>query len=686
MTKLNSGHRDSDHRDECILILAPIGRDAEMTTRFLREAGLSSLVCHDGETLHHEMQNGCGLLFLTGEALTPEITLRITDLVQRQPSWSDTPIVVLTGGGSETPSNTDALAALTQAGNVTLIERPVRGTTLLSTIQAALRARRRQYEVRDHLDEEVRIKDALRQSEERLRIALDAAHLGAWQLDLATGLLNCTESCKASFGLPPEAAFSYETLTSTIHPDDRDIMRSSIESAIAKRSDYRSEYRVVWPDGTLRWILASGRANYDADGQPDCMVGVTLDITERKTVEHERERLLMREQLARAEAETASRLKDEFLATVSHELRTPLTAILGWAHMLRSGRLEADMMANGIEVIERNARSQAQLINDLLDVSRIITGKLRLDLQIIDPTKVIEGAIDVVRPSAEAKNIEIQAWLDPQAGSISADSERLQQVVWNLLANAVKFTPAEGKVQIRLERTQSHLEITVSDSGKGIDAAFLSAVFDRFRQADQTSTRAHGGLGLGLSIVHQIVELHDGTVRAESGGDGQGATFVVQLPLTITALNKAPQNNNASDEESAPLECLPQLERLQVLVVDDEKDTRDLLRTILEGCGSHVRTAGSAAEALDVLQHWKPHVLVSDIGMPGEDGCALIAKVRTLQPKDGGAVPAIALTAYVRKEDEARALDAGFQVHLPKPIEPAALIGIVADLAAQTEA
>jgi CheY-like chemotaxis protein/anti-sigma regulatory factor (Ser/Thr protein kinase) len=287
-----------------------------------------------------------------------------------------------------------------------------------------------------------------------------------------------------------------------------------------------------------------------------------------------------------------------------------------------------------------------------------------------------------VRPTAEAKNIALHVWLDPQAGSISGDAERLQQVVWNLLTNAVKFTPEGGKVQVRLERTPSHLEITVSDSGKGIDPSFLSSVFDRFRQADQTSTRAHGGLGLGLSIVHQLVELHNGTVHAESGGEGQGATFVVQLPLSL-AVSEKPLllHSDSTAFESVTPECLPRLEHLQVLVVDDERDTRDLLRTILERCGSQVRTAASAKEAIGVLQQWKPDVLVSDIGMPQEDGCALMRKVRQLKAEDGGAIPAIALTAYVRKEDEVRALNAGFQVHLPKPIEPSALIDTVADLA-----
>ncbi len=411
---------------------------------------------------------------------------------------------------------------------------------------------------------------------------------------------------------------------------------------------------------------------------------------ERKRGEEERLLLLQSEQSARQEAEATNRIKDEFLATLSHELRTPLNAILGWAHMLRVGQLQEEEASRALETIERNARSQVQLIEDLLDVSRIISGKLRLEVRPIELSEVIQNAVDAVRPSAEAKSIRLQVLVDPQAGPVSGDASRLQQVVWNLLSNAVKFTPKGGRVQVRLERVNSHLEISISDSGQGIAPDFLPHIFDRFRQAEQSSTRSHGGLGLGLSIVHQLVELHGGTVQADSLGLGQGSTFVVQLPCM--AARPAPSEQAERRHPTAggvvsriaALDCPPELDGLRVLIVDDEADTRNLLRAVLERCGSQVRTESTVATALEVFCSWQPEVLVSDIGMPGEDGYSLIAKVRAWEAQHGGRVPAIALTAYARVEDRVQALRAGFHVHVPKPIEPVELLAFVASLAGRT--
>ena len=410
---------------------------------------------------------------------------------------------------------------------------------------------------------------------------------------------------------------------------------------------------------------------FEADGSVSGIFAHGIDITEQVR--------------ARKEAEEANRIKDEFLATLSHELRTPLTAIIGWSAMLRGNKFDEATVANALETIERNAKAQAQIIEDLMDVSRIITGKLRLDVQAVELASVVAAAVDAIRPAAEAKNIRLQALLDPQAGPVSGDPSRLQQVVWNLLTNAVKFTPKGGRVQVRLERVNSHVEVTVSDTGQGIAPEFLPHVFDRFRQADMTYTREHGGLGLGLSIVRQLVELHGGTVHAESAGTGQGATFVVQLPI-MAARRQAerPERRHPTAGGGAPLECPPSLAGLRVLVVDDEADTRVLLRAMLERCGSEVMTAASAAEALELFKESRPDVLVSDIGMPGEDGYALIGSVRKLEEGRGGRVPAVALTAYARAEDRVRALRAGFQVHVPKPIEPVELVTVVASLAGRT--
>jgi PAS domain S-box-containing protein len=382
------------------------------------------------------------------------------------------------------------------------------------------------------------------------------------------------------------------------------------------------------------------------------------------------------------DAQESNRLKDEFLATVSHELRTPLTAILGWAHMLRAGQLDEKSATHALETIERNARSQSQLIEDLLDVSRIITGKLRLDVRQVDPGSFIESAVEAVRPAAEARNVRIQKVIDTGIVTVAGDPARLQQVVWNLLSNAIKFTPKGGRVQVRLQRVNSHVEIAVCDTGIGIKPEFLPHVFERFRQADQTTTRHHGGLGLGLAIVRHLVELHGGTVEAESAGEGQGATFVVRLPI-VPVYHKEAQSERvhpAARETLPSYECPDRLDGLKVLVVDDDADTRELLRVGLGQCGADVRDVGSTQAALEAIEREMPDLIISDIGMPVEDGYELIRRVRALSSETGGRVPAIALTAYARTEDRMKALRAGYQMHVPKPVEMAELVAVAASL------
>jgi signal transduction histidine kinase/ActR/RegA family two-component response regulator len=398
----------------------------------------------------------------------------------------------------------------------------------------------------------------------------------------------------------------------------------------------------------------------------------------------ERERLLASEQLARLEAEDACRLKDEFLATVSHELRTPLTAIIGWTHMLRSNGLDKSAEARALEIIERNAKSQAQLVEDILDVSRVITGKLRLNVAPVDAASIINAAIDSVQLAAETKGIQLGVTFDPSARHIAGDAVRLQQVVWNLLSNAIKFSPSGGRIEVRLERAGSVAQLSVSDTGDGISPDFLPFIFDRFRQADGTSTRRHGGLGLGLSIVRHLVELHGGTVHAESAGEGCGATFTIRLPLAPANERQKSHGRNIGarrdeDDKGTP-KPLPSLEGVRVLLVDDNEDTLAILTAVLGQYHATVQTASSAAAALEALQWYKPDVLVSDLAMPDEDGYTLIEKVRALESESAKRTPAVALTAYVRVEDRVRALSAGFNMFVPKPVEPSELITAVANL------
>jgi PAS domain S-box-containing protein len=430
-------------------------------------------------------------------------------------------------------------------------------------------------------------------------------------------------------------------------------------------------------------------------------IGLTKELAariwtrlERARAEEERDRLLQSEQTAREEAERANRLKDEFLATISHELRTPLNAILGWSQILLSNNFsEPETIKRATETIERNARAQSQLIEDLLDISRIITGKLRLDVRPVDLPGVIMAAVDAARPAAEAKNIRLQTLLDPEAAAISGDPDRLQQVIWNLLSNAIKFTPKEGQVRVRLERVDSHIEIVVTDTGVGIAPEFLPFVFERFRQSDGSTTRRHGGLGLGLAIVRQLVELHGGTVSVTSAGEGKGSTFTVALPLLavlrepVSGVESArgATRNGSSTAAELPQHCPPELSGLRILLVDDEADSRDLLNFVLESCGALVSTAGSAAEALDIMERESFDVVVSDIGMPEEDGYSLIRRIRSLPAERGGSVAAIALTAYARAEDRVQALRSGFQLHIAKPVESTELLAAVANLAGRVK-
>ena len=419
---------------------------------------------------------------------------------------------------------------------------------------------------------------------------------------------------------------------------------------------------------------------------PERLEPIMAGLAAQLAIAIDNARLLEQEQRARAAAEAASRAKDEFLAVLSHELRTPLNAVYGWARMLRSGQVEGEAVTRALDVIMRNANAQVQLIDDMLDVSRIITGKMRLDIRPVDLEAVVEAALDVVRPAAEAKHIRLRAALERPAAAITGDPDRLQQVVWNLLSNAVKFTPRDGRIQVRLQRVNAHAEIVISDSGQGIAPDVLPHVFERFQQGDSTSTRRHAGLGLGLALVRHLVELHGGTVEASSGGAGQGATFTVRLPIASAAADESENTRLARGRvhPTAAVRAGPALHGLRVLVVDDDRDGLDLIATILTTGGAEVRACASAAEGFEAVQAWCPDVLVSDIEMPGEDGYTFIRRVRALDTARIARTPAVALTAYGRVEDRLRTLSAGYSMHVPKPVDPTELATVVAGLAGRT--
>ncbi|HZH04544.1 MAG TPA: ATP-binding protein, partial [Myxococcaceae bacterium] len=546
--------------------------------------------------------------------------------------------------------------------------------------------------------------EAVRRSEEvereRLRSLLSRAPVAMSVMsgpDLVFELANnhyarmVGRSADALLGLPFRAAFP------ELPPDAH--VFAVMEGVYASGKAFSAEeYRVPLDrrgDGTREdaYFQFVSEPMHDDAGRVSSILSVAVDVTPQvearrrlEALAQERERLLTREKEARAEAEEANRLKDEFLATMSHELRTPLTAILGWIQVLRTRTLPAGKQERALETVERNARAQKQLIEDLLDVSRILSGKLGLEIGPVRVSEVVDEALESVRPAAEAKGIRLQAALD-STGTVMGDPRRVQQIVWNLLSNAVKFTPKGGRVQVLVERGESSVELTVADTGQGIDPTFLPHVFERFRQQEGGTTRGAGGLGLGLAIVRHLVELHGGTVAVQSEGKGQGSTFTVRLPVSV-ALRRDVEVPLALRESArmGAFECPPQLDGVHVLVVDDEEDARELVRTLLEGCRARVTTAASAQEGLTLLHSERPDLLVSDVGMPGEDGYAFIGQVRALGSKQGGETPAVALTAYARAEDRTRVLLAGFSTHVPKPVEPLELLAVLASLVGRTGA
>ncbi|MBD2043862.1 response regulator [Microcoleus sp. FACHB-672] len=528
--------------------------------------------------------------------------------------------------------------------------------------------------------------EALRASEERFRLLLEnVKDYAIFFLDTKGLVIRWSLGAERILGYQ-EAEMLGQSASIIYTPEDLECKadKQELEIAVIEGRSENERWHLR-KDGTRFWASGIVTPLQDEIGQLRGFSKIMRDFTERKQAEDERNQLLVSEQEARAAAESANRMKDEFLATLSHELRSPLNAMLGWLRLLNTRKFDEATTARAMETIERSARSQAQLVEDLLDVSRIIQGKLSLNVRSVELALVVEAALDTVRPAADAKGIRLQSILDPAAGPVAGDSNRLQQIIWNLLSNAIKFTPKGGSVQVRLERINSHVEITVIDTGVGISPDFVPYVFDRFRQADSSITRTYSGLGLGLAIVRHLVELHGGTVRADSQGEGQGAAFIVTLPLMPVLIETREVEGIPSRAgKKVPFDNLPSLEGLQLLVVDDEADSRVFLTTVLEQCGASVRAVASSDSAIEAIKFLKPDVLLSDIGMPEEDGYTFIRKVRALSPDQGGKIPAVALTAYARAEDRMRAIAAGFQMHIPKPVEPAELATVVASLAGRT--
>jgi PAS domain S-box-containing protein len=553
-------------------------------------------------------------------------------------------------------------AAALEAGADGYLTHPVEPIVLVATVLSLLRAREAEAQAR-------RVTSWWQST-------FDAIGDGVALLDRKGDVLRCNKAMAVWFDCSPDDAVGKPGLPPLPGIEDSPEgwpVRRALESR------QRAARELALGD---RWLEVVADPVLDDEGQVAAVVLAVKDITDRKRAESRMADLLAREKAARHEAEQLNRIKDEFLATVSHELRTPLNAIVGWIHLLRTAQLDPESTTQAIDTIARNAQLQSQLISDMLDVSRIVAGKLRLERRLVDLTEVIREAQETVKPAAEMKQIAIEARLDPAARWFKGDPDRLQQVVWNLLSNAIKFTPRGGRVEVRLDVVNGSIRLTVEDNGPGIESTFLPYVFDRFRQADASTTRPHGGLGLGLAIVRHLVELHGGVVSASNKTSESGAVFEVVLPGPHHGPAEAAASPDTSDtsESTPPGGVDLPLKGTKVLVVDDDADARSLLRFILRRAGADVSVASSAAEGSRRLKEERPHVLVADIEMPGEDGYSLISKVRDLPPAEGGTTPAAALTAYASTRDRSRALETGFQAHVPKPVLPSELIAIVAAL------
>jgi PAS domain S-box-containing protein len=522
--------------------------------------------------------------------------------------------------------------------------------------------------------------EALRASEERYRLAARATNDAIWDWDLSTGQVKWNEGIRTLFGYPPEqVGTDVQWRWAQIHPDDRERVVSGINTMIKDGGRFWSdEYRFRCANGTYANVTDRAYIEQSESGKAVRLIAAMVDVTRLKQAEREREQLLRLEQTARKQAESASRLKDEFLATVSHELRTPITPILGWTQLLRTKLSDAPALTRGLDVIERSARTQANLIDDLLDVSRIVAGKMQIRIQPTEIQTIIQAAIDSVQPGADSKGVRIETDVSRSRIEVAADPDRLQQVIWNLLSNAIKFTPQGGTIRVSSKISGNELRLVVCDNGEGIDPEFLPHVFETFSQAESSNVRTHGGLGVGLAIVRHIVELHGGNVRVDSPGKGQGTVFTVTLPIKTSETAARPKKSKRLAKAALSLKGL------RLLIVDDETDTRELLALVLRNEGAIVTTAASAAEALALLETNSPDILICDIAMPGENGYLLLEKFRAIEQSSGRpSVPAVALTAYAREEDRDAAFEGGFDMHLAKPIDSEKLISALLTVASK---
>jgi PAS domain S-box-containing protein len=599
-------------------------------------------------------------------------------LMKRHPRTAHVPIIFVTAIHREAAH----LFTGYERGAVDYLTKPFDPNVLRSKVRVFvdLFCKERQLREQSALLHERESRDREHRTEERFRALLDSMPLCVWALGADGTPVYANRSWLEYAGADAGA----QGPLAALHPEDEEAVRTDVQKALAWGEPIELEYRLRSArDGSYRWHAVRFLPQRDPEGVVTGWIGTATDIENFKRTQDAHAELAVKEREAREAAEAANRAKDEFLATLSHELRTPLNAMVGWTHMLRARTLPPDKEQKALETIERNARAQAELIEDILDVSRIIAGKLRIEIQPVDVQSILDVAVDAVRHAAEAKAITFDRRIGALPEHFTGDAVRLQQVIWNLLSNAVKFTPPGGRVELDVASDGKQVVVEVRDTGCGIAPEFKPYVFDRFRQLDSSSRRTHGGLGIGLAIVRHIVELHGGSVSCESAGTDRGATFTLRLPIRpgeAAPMAVAPEVRHAGAMRPSADEMVD-LTGIKVLLVDDEPDARELLTEVLQQCGAVVVAAHSADEAVRLIPRERPAVLLSDIGLPGEDGYKLISRVRALPPEAGGNLPAAAITAYARSDDARRALAAGYQRHAPKPIQPTTLAALVAGLA-----
>jgi signal transduction histidine kinase/DNA-binding response OmpR family regulator len=657
---------DQDVRgvDERVLVLMPTARDAERTKVLLAEQGMASRVCADMAEVCRALSEGAGAVLLTDEALASDTQGRLSETLRAQPAWSAVPILVLARDGYQT----EQLAAARSSSIV--IERPVHTRTLIGVIGSALRDRRRQYQVREMLEEREARAAELRAQDERLRFALAAGGLGSWELSLDTYEMECSDIYKATFGRSELEPFSYQQVQECIHPLDRHRVADAIRESVRDGSDYDIEYRVVWPNGELHWVMARGRATYDEADRPLRMLGVSLDVTERKRMhevvqQSESELARQAEELRRAD-----RRKDEFLATLAHELRNPLAPIRTGIDLLVSSP-EAATSRQTLGIMQRQIGHMVRLIDDLLDVSRITSGKLQLKREPVALSTIIDAAVEASRPLIERKNHTLRVRVDESTSILDADLTRIAQVIGNLLNNASNYTESGGLIELTAKREEDWAVISVRDNGSGIPEDRLSDVFEMFSQVNRDLERTHGGLGIGLALVRRLVEMHGGSSEVSSPGLGQGSLFTIRLPLAgeRSAVRAVPPSDRAAETDSSK----------RVLVVDDNEDAAETLAMVLQQSGYHTRTAFDSRSALATVATWTPDVVILDIGLPDISGYDVARELR--RDARFASLSLIALTGWGTRDDKQRALDAGFDVHLTKPVDARALKGALVQLA-----